>query len=243
MPTTASAASSGCTTIEAAGEPHDCLEVHYAGGDKLYLPVENIEMLTRYGSDESGVQLDRLGGVGWQTRKARLKQRIRDMAEKLIKVAALRELRQAPVLNPPDGRLRRVLGALPLRGDRRPGGQHRRRARRSRQRQADGPADLRRCRLRQDRGGVAREPSSPCWPASRWPWWCRPRCSRASTPTPSPSASADFPVKIAQASRLVGPQGARRGEGRASSRRRHRHRHRHPRSARQGASSSPISAC
>ncbi|MGE5260449.1 MAG: transcription-repair coupling factor [Actinomycetota bacterium] len=93
----------GLATIEAAGEPHDCLEVHYAGGDKLYLPVENIELLSRYGSDESGVQLDRLGGVGWQSRKARLKQRIRDMAEKLIKVAAMRELRQAPVLNPPDG--------------------------------------------------------------------------------------------------------------------------------------------
>src|SRR5581483_4462294 len=93
----------GLATIEAAGEPHDCLEVHYASGDKLYLPVENIELLSRYGSDESGVQLDRLGGVGWQPRKARLKQRIRDMAEKLIKVAALRELRQAPVLTPPDG--------------------------------------------------------------------------------------------------------------------------------------------
>jgi transcription-repair coupling factor (superfamily II helicase) len=93
----------GLATIEAAGEPHDCLEVHYAGGDKLYLPVENIELLSRYGSDESGVQLDRLGGVAWQTRKARLKKRIRDMAEKLIKVAALRELREAPVLNPPEG--------------------------------------------------------------------------------------------------------------------------------------------
>jgi transcription-repair coupling factor (superfamily II helicase) len=93
----------GLAAIEAVGEPHDCLELHYQGGDKLYLPVENIELLTRYGSDEAGVQLDRLGGVGWQTRKARLKQRIRDMAEKLIKVAALRELRQAPVLNPPEG--------------------------------------------------------------------------------------------------------------------------------------------
>ena len=93
----------GLTTIEAAGEPHDCLELHYQGGDKLYLPVENIELLTRYGSDESGVQLDRLGGVAWQSRKAKLKQRIRDMAEKLIKVAAMRELRQAPVLTPPDG--------------------------------------------------------------------------------------------------------------------------------------------
>ncbi len=93
----------GLTTIEAAGEPHDCLELHYAGGDKLYLPVENIELLTRYGSDESSVQLDRLGGVAWQSRKAKLKKRILEMAEKLIKVAAMRELRTAPVLSPPDG--------------------------------------------------------------------------------------------------------------------------------------------
>ncbi len=75
----------------------------YHGGDKLYLPVENIELLSRYGSDEAGVQLDRLGGVAWQSRKARLKKRIRDIAEKLIKVAAMRELRQAPVITPPDG--------------------------------------------------------------------------------------------------------------------------------------------
>jgi transcription-repair coupling factor (superfamily II helicase) len=93
----------GLATIEAAGKPHDCLEVHYQGGDKLYLPVENIELLSRYGSDEAGVQLDRLGGVAWQTRKATLKKRIRDMAERLIKVAALRALHQAPVLTPPDG--------------------------------------------------------------------------------------------------------------------------------------------
>jgi transcription-repair coupling factor (superfamily II helicase) len=93
----------GLATIEAAGEPHDCLEVLYHGGDKLYLPVENIELLSRYGSDEAGVQLDRLGGVAWQSRKARLKKRIRDIAEKLIKVAAMRELRQAPVITPPDG--------------------------------------------------------------------------------------------------------------------------------------------
>ena len=66
----------------------------YQGGDKLYLPVENIEMLSRYGSDEVGVQLDRLGGVAWQSRKARLKKRIRDIAEKLIKVAA--DARAAP---------------------------------------------------------------------------------------------------------------------------------------------------
>ncbi|HMK79005.1 MAG TPA: transcription-repair coupling factor [Xanthobacteraceae bacterium] len=88
----------GLQTIQAAGAPHDCLELHYAEGAKLYLPVENIELLSRYGSEEAGVQLDRLGGLGWQTRKARLKNRIREMAGELIKIAAARQLRQGAKL-------------------------------------------------------------------------------------------------------------------------------------------------
>jgi transcription-repair coupling factor (superfamily II helicase) len=84
--------------IEAAGAPHDCLEIHYAGGDKLFLPVENIELLSRYGSEEAGVELDRLGGTAWQARKARMKNRIREIAGELIKVAAERQLREAPRL-------------------------------------------------------------------------------------------------------------------------------------------------
>jgi transcription-repair coupling factor (superfamily II helicase) len=91
----------GLTTIKALGAPHDCLEIGYAGGDKLYLPVENIELLSRYGAADGLVQLDRLGGAGWQTRKARLKQRLREIAGELIKIAALRQLRQAPALEPP----------------------------------------------------------------------------------------------------------------------------------------------
>jgi transcription-repair coupling factor (superfamily II helicase) len=86
----------GLANIEAAGAPHDCLELHYAGGDKLFLPVENIELLSRYGSEEAGVELDRLGGTAWQTRKARMKQRLLEMAGALIKVAAERQLREAP---------------------------------------------------------------------------------------------------------------------------------------------------
>jgi transcription-repair coupling factor (superfamily II helicase) len=86
----------GLTNIEAAGAPHDCLELHYAGGDKLFLPVENIELLSRYGSEETAVELDRLGGAGWQTRKARMKSRIREIAAELIKIAAERQLREAP---------------------------------------------------------------------------------------------------------------------------------------------------
>ena len=99
----------GLQTIEAAGAPHDCLEIHYAGGDKLFLPVENIELLSRYGSEDTGVELDRLGGGGWQTRKARLKNRIREIAHELIKIAAERKLREAPRLTVAAGAVRRIL--------------------------------------------------------------------------------------------------------------------------------------
>ncbi len=88
----------GLRAIEAAGAPHDCLEIHYQGGDKLFLPVENIELLSRYGSEGTHVELDRLGGAAWQGRKARMKNRIREMAAELIKVAAERQLREAPRL-------------------------------------------------------------------------------------------------------------------------------------------------
>ncbi|MDQ0315665.1 transcription-repair coupling factor [Amorphus orientalis] len=93
----------GLKTIEAAGAPHDCLELAYHGGDKLFLPVENIELLSRYGSDEAEAQLDRLGGGAWQARKARMKQRIREMANQLIKIAASRAMRSAPPIEMPSG--------------------------------------------------------------------------------------------------------------------------------------------
>jgi transcription-repair coupling factor (superfamily II helicase) len=90
-------------TIDVAGAPHDCVRVLYAGDDKLYIPVENIEVLSRFGSEDAGVQLDRLGGIAWQSRKARVKQRIRDIAGELIRVAAERQLRPGEVLPPPEG--------------------------------------------------------------------------------------------------------------------------------------------
>jgi transcription-repair coupling factor (superfamily II helicase) len=93
----------GLVALQVAGAPHDCLRVIYDGGDKLFVPVENIEVLTRFGSDQSGVALDKLGGTAWQARKARLKKRIRDIADQLIQVAALRQLRQSESLVPAEG--------------------------------------------------------------------------------------------------------------------------------------------
>ncbi|MFC5385753.1 transcription-repair coupling factor [Aquamicrobium segne] len=93
----------GLQTIQAAGAPHDCLEIHYAGDDRLFLPVENIELLSRYGSDSAEATLDRLGGGAWQARKARLKKRLLDMAGDLIRIAAERQMRTAPAMIPAEG--------------------------------------------------------------------------------------------------------------------------------------------
>ena len=93
----------GLETLDINGAPHDCLLLVYHGDDKLYLPVENIELLSRYGSDELNVQLDRLGGTAWQARRARMKQRIREIAAELIKIAAARALRDTVPVHPPEG--------------------------------------------------------------------------------------------------------------------------------------------
>nr|MBA3526545.1 transcription-repair coupling factor [Sphingomonas sp.] len=90
----------GLTSIDVRKSPHDCVAISYYGGDKLYLPVENIELLSRYGSESDGVSLDRLGGEAWQRRKSRMKDRIREIAGELIKVAALRATRPATVAEP-----------------------------------------------------------------------------------------------------------------------------------------------
>jgi transcription-repair coupling factor (superfamily II helicase) len=88
----------GLEVVTALGAAHECLTLEYAEGSKLYLPVENIELLSKFGHEEG--LLDKLGGGAWQAKKARLKERIREMAERLIRVAAERALRSAPVLEP-----------------------------------------------------------------------------------------------------------------------------------------------
>ena len=93
----------GLKTLDVQGAPHDCLELQYGGEAKLYLPVENIDLLTRYGAEGEGVQLDRLGGAAWQARKARAKERLREMAEGLIRIAAERALKSTDAVDPPHG--------------------------------------------------------------------------------------------------------------------------------------------
>jgi transcription-repair coupling factor (superfamily II helicase) len=93
----------GLKTLEVQGAPHDCLQLEYAGGDKLFLPVENIELLSRFGTDDPATPLDKLGGAGWQNRKAKMRARIRMLAEQLIAIAARREMKAVEPMAPPAG--------------------------------------------------------------------------------------------------------------------------------------------
>lgn len=101
----------GLEVITALGAAHECLLLEYAEHSKLYLPVENIELLSKYGHDVG--LLDKLGGGAWQAKKAKLKDRIRQIAERLIRVAAERALRTAPALDPPDGLWDQFLARFP----------------------------------------------------------------------------------------------------------------------------------
>ena len=85
----------GLKTLDLTGAPHDCLELEYAGGDRILLPVENIDLISRYGGEESESAIDKLGGASWQSRKARAKKRILEMAAELMEIAAQRALRKA----------------------------------------------------------------------------------------------------------------------------------------------------
>ena len=89
----------GLRAIEGPGAPHDCLEVSIMPAATSSSCRSRIsQLLSRYGSNEAGAELDRLGSGAWQSRKARMKNRIREIASELIKVAAERQLREAPRL-------------------------------------------------------------------------------------------------------------------------------------------------
>lgn len=90
---------SGLETISAAGINHDCLKINYDGGDILYLPVENLDLISRYGSSDEQVRLDKLGGVAWQHRREKLKEKLKIIAADLIKTAAIRASREADKLS------------------------------------------------------------------------------------------------------------------------------------------------
>jgi transcription-repair coupling factor (superfamily II helicase) len=176
----------GLEVLEALGAAHECLAIEYAENTKLYLPVENIELLSRFGHEEG--LLDKLGAGAWQARKAKLKERIRIAAERLIRTAAERALRRAPELDPPEGLWDQFLARFPY-------------VETDDQLQAiedvlndmasGQPMDRLICGdvgFGKTEVAIARPSWRPCR-ACRWPWWRQRRCSPASISGPSPNGS------------------------------------------------------
>jgi transcription-repair coupling factor (superfamily II helicase) len=104
----------GLETLELNGAAHDVLHLSYAEAARLYVPVENIEVLSRFGEESSGVALDKLGAGNWQLRKAKAKEKLKDMAESLMRVAAARTQSSAPEIVPDTGAMNAFAAGFPF---------------------------------------------------------------------------------------------------------------------------------
>jgi transcription-repair coupling factor (superfamily II helicase) len=91
-------------TLEIDGTRQDFLKIFYAGDDRVYVPVEALNVISRYSSAEAGTPaLDKLGGAAWQARRARVKKNLLVMAAELMKTAAARNIIKKQPLTPQVG--------------------------------------------------------------------------------------------------------------------------------------------
>ena len=88
-----SASSSGIREISAEGITREFMVLNYAGDDKLYVPLERLDLVQKHSSSENlRPPLDRLGGTSWIKTKARIRKSMRDMADELLKLYATRKI-------------------------------------------------------------------------------------------------------------------------------------------------------
>ena len=146
----------GFETKTVAGVTRDYLFVAFRGEDRLYVPHEQIGKVSRYvGADARAPALSKLGGKAWQLIKSRARESVRELAGELIALYARRQTTPRRRVRPDERLARAARGELPVPRDGRPADGDRGRQGGSRGAAADGPARLRRRRLRQDRGGAA----------------------------------------------------------------------------------------
>lgn len=87
----------GIKNISTAKITNDFLEIAFAGGDKLFVPVEDIGLVKKYGDHNPFIKLDKLGVATWKNRQERVRKKIKVGAQELIKIAALRKMQKAPI--------------------------------------------------------------------------------------------------------------------------------------------------
>ena len=139
------------------GGTAEFMVLEYAEGARLYVPLTRLDLVQKYRSSE-GVKpvLNRLGTQQWQKTKSRVKKAMKDMAEELLKLYAVRKTAQGHRLRRRHRVAARIRRRLRVQRNRRPDERHRRREARHGGSYADGPPALRRRRLRQDRSRHAR---------------------------------------------------------------------------------------
>ena len=85
----------GIKTLKQGEVLKDYLEILYFGKDKLYIPVEKIDLISKYTGKEGMVpKINKLGGTEWEKTKLRVKNKVKDIADKLLKIYALREMKK-----------------------------------------------------------------------------------------------------------------------------------------------------
>jgi transcription-repair coupling factor (superfamily II helicase)/very-short-patch-repair endonuclease len=90
----------GINLVSAGGLKIDMIKIEYGSNDILFVPVDDINLISRYGADNPLIQLDRLGAAAWKNRKEKVRTRIKVAAEELLKIAAARHLKKAPIFAP-----------------------------------------------------------------------------------------------------------------------------------------------
>jgi transcription-repair coupling factor (superfamily II helicase) len=101
------------TAPDGGGVRSDLVVLEYAGGDKLYVPIEKLHLIARHQGGDSAPTLDRLGGDRWQKTKSRVTRAVRDIAAKLLRIHAEREARRGTAFSPPDELCHRFDAAFP----------------------------------------------------------------------------------------------------------------------------------
>lgn len=93
----------GLREISVEGIERDLIRIEYAGRDFLYVPPEKLHLIQKYsGSDRHAVQVDRLGGAGWERVKGRVKKSIEEMSRELLELYARRKVAGGSPFSPPD---------------------------------------------------------------------------------------------------------------------------------------------
>ncbi len=104
----------GLLRRKAAGTEGDFLVLEYAGGDRLFVPVEKMSRVQRYVAEGEGrAPLSRLGGTAWQRAKRKVRDELLAVAQDLIDLQARRQLAEKPPLSPPDAVFREFEAAFP----------------------------------------------------------------------------------------------------------------------------------